>query len=502
MLLTSHEKTPGLLVRPRPARLELGTEYVAGAHLRGAAVFAVGSVIASVRAASAPFHRRARTGLPPMLQVRTQPAVERYGLYVDRAAFGEDLFRVGRDTMLYRTSGRSITAQQHLEVAWECAREALEGLAAPDDLEATELMVVARLPLPVEAGGTGTFAGSNERPHSPLGGVIVARCRPDYQVRAFLATWSFSVFEIERRDEGRTAYCCIPLDVLDQFLHELDAGVLDATITAFLAAAPQGRVLADVRQTEEPGLFDGIGPPIGLIPAERDPGSGRLIRATGGNGRWGTGRPGKRDTRSGPWSRRLVLMVAGVIVALLAGVIFALASSGGGSNNAAQSTATTRTTRTTRVPPPVASSTFAVHAALTDVSGPAEHLAEERGNIGQQEALTLTTTGGCRGATCSVTFSGGLFDQSTFAGAYVLSSTGAGYHLMRTLVVPTLSCTSGSTASNVATVLKIDLTFSHDHRTVTGTVDVGPVVDQQPDSVGGICDIYRDVLQLNGARTG
>ena len=336
MLLTSHEKTPGLLVRPRPARLELGTEYVAGAHLRGAAVFAVGSVIASVRAASAPFHRRARTGLPPMLQVRTQPAVERYGLYVDRAAFGEDLFRGGRDTMLYRTSGRSITAQQHLEVAWECAREALEGLAAPDDLEATELMVVARLPLPVEAGGTGTFAGSNERPHSPLGGVIVARCRPDYQVRAFLATWSFSVFEIERRDEGRTAYCCIPLDVLDQFLHELDAGVLDATITAFLAAAPQGRVLADVRQTEEPGLFDGIGPPIGLIPAERDPGSGRLIRATGGNGRWGTGRPGKRDTRSGPWSRRLVLMVAGVIVALLAGVIFALASSGGGSNNAAR----------------------------------------------------------------------------------------------------------------------------------------------------------------------
>ena len=110
MLLMDRVSSPGLLVRPRPGRLEFGGDYVSGLHLRAVSAFAAGSVRAIGDSRE----------LPPRVHGRAVPAVERFGTYVDRSAFGDDLYRQGRATMLRRFGGGTITAQEHLEVA--CGR--------------------------------------------------------------------------------------------------------------------------------------------------------------------------------------------------------------------------------------------------------------------------------------------------------------------------------------------------------------------------------------------
>jgi hypothetical protein len=144
MILMDRTSSPGLLVRPRPGRLELCGEYVSGVTARGAAAFAVGSVRALVRA-----DRRALAAL--RVGVRLEPAQERYGVYVDRRAFGTDLYEGGRGAVLRSArDGTTRTAQQQLEQAWALAREALAPDTESDDLEAVDRMVSGEIALPCE----------------------------------------------------------------------------------------------------------------------------------------------------------------------------------------------------------------------------------------------------------------------------------------------------------------------------------------------------------------
>ena len=83
-----------------------------------------------------------------------EPAVERYGLYVDRRAFGPDLYDAGRSSMLTQTRDRRPrSAQDQLEHAWAIARATLTDDADASDLEATDAMVRGDIPLSCEAGG-------------------------------------------------------------------------------------------------------------------------------------------------------------------------------------------------------------------------------------------------------------------------------------------------------------------------------------------------------------
>ena len=150
MLLMDGPASPGLLVRPRPARLEIGGEFVTGDGFRAAAVMAAGAVLTCERAAS---DRRARHTLPPAPQARIQPAKARYGHYVDRAAFGGDLYEHGR-SMPFRVGRlrRTRLAQQHLEACWRSVEEELTGLVAADELALAAAVVHGDLPLPLEGG--------------------------------------------------------------------------------------------------------------------------------------------------------------------------------------------------------------------------------------------------------------------------------------------------------------------------------------------------------------
>ena len=142
MLLLDGPTSPGLLVRPRPGRLELGGEYCEGRALEAALTFAIGGTLAAAR-----MSRRASRDLA--VEVSLQAAVERYGWYVDRRAFGCDLYALGRDAPL-RAAGSTErrTAGEQLERTWGLARAALVGRVDTADLVAVDEIVTGDGPLP------------------------------------------------------------------------------------------------------------------------------------------------------------------------------------------------------------------------------------------------------------------------------------------------------------------------------------------------------------------
>lgn len=142
MLLLDRPTSPGLLVRPRPGRLELGGEFCDGDELEVALTFALGGVLAC----------RGRHGVSARrlaLDVDLEPARERYGWYVDRRAAGHDLYALGRGTPLSRTrSGEVVTAGRHLEQTWGLARARLGGLVGAEELARVDAVVGSADPLP------------------------------------------------------------------------------------------------------------------------------------------------------------------------------------------------------------------------------------------------------------------------------------------------------------------------------------------------------------------
>ena len=142
MLLLDRPDSPGLLVRPRPGRLELGGEYLDGDRLRAALLFAAGAVAAC--AATGPLRR-----LPPALAVSLAPAVQRFGWYIDRGAFGPDLYVLGRDCPLRPASSRGAarTAQRQLTDCWAVARRAVRPWATAGDLTLVDELVSGQHPL-------------------------------------------------------------------------------------------------------------------------------------------------------------------------------------------------------------------------------------------------------------------------------------------------------------------------------------------------------------------
>ncbi len=143
MLLLDGPQSPGLLVRPRPGRLELGGEYSEGAPLAAAVAFAVGSVLALEQVGPRTL-RRLRVGMDVV------PAVARYGWYIDRCAMGDDLYALGRATTLRRVGGEAVPAAQHLLETATLARAAFGPEACDDDLRALDAVIACRQRLPSE----------------------------------------------------------------------------------------------------------------------------------------------------------------------------------------------------------------------------------------------------------------------------------------------------------------------------------------------------------------
>ena len=328
MLLADRIDSPGLLVRPRPGRLELAFEYVDGAQLRGVAAYATGAAIATATAVS----RRSRRLLPPSLCAVGVTTGDRYGWGLTRQAFGPDLLQGGREALLRRGRG-TIRAQEQLEVSWGVAREALGTTVSPRDLEAADALVAGRIALPSEGVLTMTTSAASAAiatwPRaSAYGDVIRPRERPGCTVTAEIATWDTTVFSMS--GPWRRAYASVPRASLPLFLRALDTGRLDGVLSAYLDATPEGRRLASWQDAVRPGLFDAVGPASLLVAAETMP---AISTGWSGTDRFGKFVEPKHRTFPPYWP----LIGIGI---LLIGILIGIAITRGGGGTAPSPTPT------------------------------------------------------------------------------------------------------------------------------------------------------------------
>ncbi|HUI89433.1 MAG TPA: hypothetical protein VLX61_11990 [Anaerolineales bacterium] len=259
MLLTDRQTSPGLLVRPRPKRIELGGEYVTGRRLRAALAVAVGSVRACLSGKN-----------PPRLALQLALDHSRYGWYVDRRAFGPDLYSEGRQARLRLADGGTITAQEQLEASWEIARETITGLADETDLEPADKMIAGVEPLPIEGPDEERIENSHQAPIEPsiYGTILGPRVRPGYELAPVMVSWAVCVFVIVNPNDSRRAFACVPGQDLERFLGQLESGMLDALICDYLNRPATGQTLNQYDQSMKFGLYDDLGARRNLMAPE------------------------------------------------------------------------------------------------------------------------------------------------------------------------------------------------------------------------------------------
>ena len=290
VLLTTGSMGRGVMVRPRPGRFEVCSHFLAGRRLRVAASFVAGSVRACAAALDG------GPPLPPALRARLDGVRDRAGWYVDGRAFGGNLVRNGRRSLVTTLAGETLRAQEHLELAWAASRAAVAGSVDDADLAEADAMVEGSAPLPSEGAATvdlpppATGSRKPEPAPSAFGRLLEPSGRPGLHLRPVVARWDFTLFEIGR--PGRRAYACVPRDSLDGFLAALGDGRLDRTLSGYLDVPPNGRILQTWQQADRAALFDrlapdSLGPSSRLVAPEPWPGGGEGV--TGG---W-AGRPGK-----------------------------------------------------------------------------------------------------------------------------------------------------------------------------------------------------------------
>ena len=261
MLLTDVRSSPGLLIRPRFGRLEFAAEFVTGDQLQAAVAMAIGGTIVCERAAAS---FRAKAGLPPPVKVTVSPAVDRYGWYVDRAAFDTDLYEGGRSTMLRREIVGHISAQRQLEQSWKRARPGLAALIGTSDLGVVDEIVRGDRPIPSErepVTDPPTFDGGSMT--SLHGLAMDAVETPSHRLIPVAATWDYVVVRTEGRQPG---YATVPMDEYRGFRSRSEAGVHDAELAA---ASTTDRTLASYHDAQRISFWSDMRFGPNLAPPER-----------------------------------------------------------------------------------------------------------------------------------------------------------------------------------------------------------------------------------------
>lgn len=266
MLLGEGPESLGLLVRPRHRRVELGLGFAAGPSLAATTAMAAG---AALRCADVAAGRAPVDVLPPRTRPRVEGARARFGWYLDRTAYGVDLYALGRDAPVAVGRWRRRPAGELLRTAWACARQQLvaDGLAGDGDLAAADDLVEGRLALPGQRPQARRPSPTGQAPApSPLGSVVATIERPAFTVTAEVATWDFTVYAVTG---ARTLHLAVPRADLGGFVTSLAAGALDAALGAALAAPSRHRRLGSYAQAAAGGLFDELGPRADLRAPER-----------------------------------------------------------------------------------------------------------------------------------------------------------------------------------------------------------------------------------------
>jgi len=260
MLMMDNTTSDGLLVRPRYERIEVGGDFVTGPGCRSTALMAAGAVLTCLAVAR---RERPKSHLPPAVRVEIVPAQGRYGWYIDRRAFGPDLYERGRAAVLRRELWGRISAQDHLEAAWRIARRELLRVGVVDGLDEVDEIVAGRAPLPCEeppdrhppASGRPPSVDSLARAAAPI-------ARPGLRLVPVAATWDYVVWEA-----SVGGLVAVPVAELGEFLDRVRGGLLDEELRAGLAGAT--RELVTFWDAVAGGFFAAVADDANLATPER-----------------------------------------------------------------------------------------------------------------------------------------------------------------------------------------------------------------------------------------
>jgi hypothetical protein len=281
MLLADRRDSPGLLVRPRPDRLEIGTEYLEPRDdLVAVALVVLSATIEcweTLAARRAPDGDGGAGSLRPLDSRAFQATWQRPGTFIDRAAFGDDLYRDGRDARLRLADGGMERAGSRLEATWARLRPIASTFATETELAAVDARVGGTVPLPIERSAAleppvrrghrvpGASPGPNVELLSPLRHGAL-RVQPE------ALDWDVSLLRISH--PAGVTYARVPRDDSARFAAMVRTGALAPTLAARAALDRPPTVTSPEERT--PGLFDLVARTADGVPALRAHAAGRL----------------------------------------------------------------------------------------------------------------------------------------------------------------------------------------------------------------------------------
>jgi len=145
ILLMEGPRSPGLLIRTRRGRLEVGSEYMDDPQrLAATIVLLAGAVHACLH------NQAAWEQLPALKLLRWQEAITRPGLYLPHDAYGESIHDLGRAASVEREEGGKISAGRVLETCAALAKRELEGLISSEASRSLDRVLDHPDVLPIE----------------------------------------------------------------------------------------------------------------------------------------------------------------------------------------------------------------------------------------------------------------------------------------------------------------------------------------------------------------
>ena len=270
MLVAERSGSPGLLVRPRHERLEIGTEFLeTQADLVAASVLVLAGVIAAWHACRAADGSdadafRAAPASPepaPLDGHGLRETWQRPGLFVARNAFGDDLYARGRMARLRRADGSWEMAGARLLTTWAHLRPIAARITQPSELALVDAVVAGDLPTPLERRARQDprvprerLAQSTRDTARPL---LATRERGELRLSPQYVTWDLAVLRVVH--PLRTFFLRVPRSAAQRLQRLWTSGALDAPLAAYAARPATGTVAT----LDEPaaGLFDEVEAP-------------------------------------------------------------------------------------------------------------------------------------------------------------------------------------------------------------------------------------------------
>ncbi len=262
MLLMDQPHSPGMLVRPRPGRIELCGEHVVGDSLAIATVFALAAVETLEHAI------RGDGELPPFLDVVLEPGRRRYGWYIDRSAYGDDLYDRGRSASLRLAGGGNVSAGDWLEACWRLIRPTALRVATVAEVEEVDACVAGRTGLPLERGLFGVVADAPVgHPPEPIGLGAQILSSDTVTLIPCAATWDWVAWRAQIGSDH--VALMVPRASMPAVERALGRGELAEAVSAAIDQRTSLATLSHTSQLGAPAFFAQVQPGTGLLPNDR-----------------------------------------------------------------------------------------------------------------------------------------------------------------------------------------------------------------------------------------